>query len=751
MPKSDFESIEITATELSTGEDKVKLKEERFLKFSSEKRQCIVQHVVTNFTVKEVKDFFESFIMSESTEFVRVLLTADDFILYELAYRNPKGLKILNYLLRISDLATIVSLLKFDNLNFIKILIQEDNLPFLQELFVHLRDNLKAYESVKELLVADDYVIARAISEVVLEAPATVVTLPSDFTQMINKFKAAISFYKDFNLLDGFGSVMIKKLETYDLSFDEIDRDFAYSKGLELERTDPVLSAVFYYMAAQKKHVDAVISLAIKYIEGEVVIQDKDRALTLLLKISENPLVSHVLGSIYFFGKDDDWPVDKDFNKAVKYFTRRQRSKVLSCDLELAFMFEKGGFGLKADRDRAEEHYINAVREEEEPRRLGTKGAGYAHFAYALFLQSKPGNIAKWKPLLEKADELGNEQATLMLGNLYCGGYPDLYTCGGATDKISAFNCYKKLKDTSPEAAVRLGLMFKEAKHYDKARVCFEIAAKLSKNCHYNKAANINLGLMYQFGAGVAADYKQAIEHFKLAITDSEDVRIDHESDDGRYFLAILFMQLLDAGVDLGETSVVVIKELFKKGIRTESVESFIGLGCFCVRQGEYTEAEAYFSRAESKGSLEAKLKLAALAKFLEAQKLGDSEKGVKNLPQLEQPIQNSTFISRVTGINELNDNKVQQLLEARSESRSLADSMTPQRVDKADALATPPATPPGKPVLHSQSTTPFSVSTSVGPSSPIASSSPIEGTSVRERRRHTGRGVSIELFPKVG
>ena len=203
-----------------------------------------------------------------------------------------------------------------------------------------------------------------------------------------------------------------------------------------------------------------------------------------------NPEARMMLGTYYFYGRG----VEKDYTKALEYFTKSSETKY--SQYYLGLMYENG-YGV-------EKNYTEAAIWYEKSAKQGYASAqnnlGYLY----QYGRGVPEDKTKAKDLYLKAANAGNNAAMSNLAGLY----------SRMNDDANAFIWYSKAAedDKNSWAMYVKGFMYYEGRGTEKdLGKAFECFMKSSTDI----CSQLYLGKMYENGEYVEKDYSKAIEWYE--------------------------------------------------------------------------------------------------------------------------------------------------------------------------------------------------------------------------------------------
>lgn len=203
-----------------------------------------------------------------------------------------------------------------------------------------------------------------------------------------------------------------------------------------------------------------------------------------------NPEARRMLGTYYFYGRG----VEKDYTKALEYFTKSSETKY--SQYYLGLMYENG-YGVEKNYSEAAIWYEKSAKQ------------GYASAQNNLgylyqYGRGVPENKTKAIDLYLKAANAGNNAAMSNLGNLYL----------SMKDDANAFIWYSKAAedDKNSWAIFMKGMMYYQGRGTEKdLGKAFDCFMKTSSS----DFSKVLLANMYENGEYVEKDYSKAIEWYE--------------------------------------------------------------------------------------------------------------------------------------------------------------------------------------------------------------------------------------------
>ena len=227
-------------------------------------------------------------------------------------------------------------------------------------------------------------------------------------------------------------------------------------------------------------------------------IRDYANAITWYSKIKIfNPEARMILGTYYFYGRG----VEKDYTKALEYFTKSSETKY--SQYYLGLMYENG-YGVEKNYTEALNWYEKSAKQEtaEAQYRIGLMyNNGYG-------VEKNYTEAAIW---YEKSAKQGYASAQNNLGYLY------QYGRGVPEDKTKAKDLYLKAANAGNNAAMsNLARLYSRMNDDANAFIWYSKAAEDDKNSW----AMYVKGFMYYEGRGTEKDLGKAFECFMKSSTD---------------------------------------------------------------------------------------------------------------------------------------------------------------------------------------------------------------------------------------
>jgi TPR repeat protein len=186
---------------------------------------------------------------------------------------------------------------------------------------------------------------------------------------------------------------------------------------------------------------------------------------------------------------------EKKYDEAIKWYTRAAEQGFRPAELNLAQMYEKG-IGVKQDPTEARKRYRRLSE-------LGDNEARYRAAKLAADAQDYKEALGLYERLV-RDDEV---RAMLDLGQLHEDGR------GVPQNFARAAELYERAAERSPWARAKLGILYLDMNDFSKSRSWLQRSANEG-----NGASRNNLGLMYDRGLGVPADYRAARDHYLSAL-----------------------------------------------------------------------------------------------------------------------------------------------------------------------------------------------------------------------------------------
>ncbi len=318
---------------------------------------------------------------------------------------------------------------------------------------------------------------------------------------------------------------------------------------------------------------EAFYMLSQYYANGTVVDENGQEAIRLLEIAAEKKVADacYNLGVAYEYGKFD---VERDINKAVKYYEQGVALDAPDCMVNLGCILEtskeypndkkqafelyskaaehekgyaynnlgtcyKRGIGTDVNKEKALECYTKAAE-------MGSMEAYWNIYMYYMDEVCTPRDYDKAVEWLKRGDEVGNLQCTYQItkhiengdgidhdaskyffymnkaaSSGYQEAYKQLGDCykiglGTERDGIMAFKWYQKAAEVSVQGITELAQCYTYAigtqQDYDKAFKLYKKAAELG-----DAQAQCDLGICYRSGEGVEKDPLKAIEWYLKA------------------------------------------------------------------------------------------------------------------------------------------------------------------------------------------------------------------------------------------
>ena len=296
-----------------------------------------------------------------------------------------------------------------------------------------------------------------------------------------------------------------------------------YREALRLDfkgaaQEDKKHAVKLYRQAALMGYAPAMFNLGVSYEEGDGIAADANEACKwyILAADAGHAKAMFNLANCYRIGRGV--PADKE--KAFEYFRRSADAGCVDALVNLGVAYERGE-GTLPDAYKAIECYKNAA----------TGGSSSAAYNLALCYRSGIGtepNEQLFRYWLEKAAEKGAKDAEGLLGEMQKSSVSgeELYNraCdleyganGARKDKAAAARLYAQAADAGyAPAQLNLGVMYEYGdgvpKDAVKAAALYRRAAEQG-----NAVAQCNLGYCYYTGNGVGRDLTQAIIWYRRA------------------------------------------------------------------------------------------------------------------------------------------------------------------------------------------------------------------------------------------
>jgi TPR repeat protein len=188
----------------------------------------------------------------------------------------------------------------------------------------------------------------------------------------------------------------------------------------------------------------------------------------------------------------------KNYDEAIKWYTRAAGQGSSISQMNLAQMYEKG-MGVKQDFQQAKTWYRKAME----------SGSGEALYRLAA-LNDKTGDDAEALKLYRRGVQHEDYRAMVDLGEKYEQGR------GVKKDEVQAVRLYEQAGERSKWAQFKLGILYMQGKGVPKDEAKALQWWQKSADGGNAKAQN-NLGFMYDRGIAVQRDYKKALDWYLLA------------------------------------------------------------------------------------------------------------------------------------------------------------------------------------------------------------------------------------------
>ncbi len=188
----------------------------------------------------------------------------------------------------------------------------------------------------------------------------------------------------------------------------------------------------------------------------------------------------------------------KNYDEAIKWYTRAAEQGYSVSETNLAQMYEKG-IGVKQDFTEAKKWYRKSME----------RGNGEALYRVAS-LSEKTADYPEALKLYRRGVQHDDYRAMIDLGDMFEQGR------GVKKDAAQAVQLYEQAADRSRWAQFKLGILYSQGQGVPKNEAKALQWWQKSADGGNGKAQN-NLGVIYDRGLGVARDYKKARDWYLLA------------------------------------------------------------------------------------------------------------------------------------------------------------------------------------------------------------------------------------------
>jgi uncharacterized protein len=294
------------------------------------------------------------------------------------------------------------------------------------------------------------------------------------------------------------------------------DKENHFSKAMDTISKGNLSKADLYLHGAIKGDSKAQTSLGVCYLYGDEIECNFGKAMMWLTKALENGdhVANYYLGEIYYRG----YGVDKDSNKAFKFYLKAAKEEVVQAQYQLAVYYEE----TESDDEKATYWYEKAANNGD------ALSQAFLGMSYA-YGKGTPLDIEKGISWLKKSIKQNRSSAGYAehgLGIIYKDKKEDfveaMYWLNKSAERGYMYaqsdlaEIYARGKDVERDFGLALEL-------YHKAAAQGEVDAQSS------------LGYMYEWGHGVKVNYELAIEWYKKAIAQGDG--------DCMFLLGLLYLE----------------------------------------------------------------------------------------------------------------------------------------------------------------------------------------------------------------
>ncbi len=413
-------------------------------------------------------------------------------------------------------------------------------------------------------------------------------------------------------------SAIIKKL--YEGAFaagvEQAALPLAYFNAMDADKAKQAQAVDVAKKGADAGNVGAALLLGLLYARGIAVENNPDEALKWYEKASLNPVGAFILGTYLSQGMG----IDKDLQKGKSLLEQAANAGFSYANLNLAVLKHQAGEVFLPELEKAlalgnstaglllADYYLSEANDDKQMQQardiyqhFADKGDKDGQLKLGFMLDKGLGgsvdiaNAQKWYGL---AAEQGQVVAQYLLGNLY-----QLGRLSVQPDYAEAKKWYSSAQSSYAPAAVALAFIYDTVDDdYQHAFLGYQKAAE-----KHDPIGEFNLGLMYEKGKGLPADFLKAKEWYEAAAQQGHRQAMVQLA--GLYFNGLV-----------GARDDEKAYEWYQKAAALGDRDALYQLGLLSetgvATTLDFTKALHYYQQSADKGNAKAKLALARMYQY---------------------------------------------------------------------------------------------------------------------------------------